>query len=64
MNRNWTLTLYTKQNTISKQFVINDRSESEADNEAMRYIENFRIELDWTLAKATLKETKTLSELN
>jgi len=64
MTKNWTLTIYKKNNSIAKQFKIIDRIESEANNEAMRYIENFRITLDWTLQPATKVELNTLSELN
>lgn len=66
MTRNWTLTFYKPRlsETIDKQFVILDRTESEANNESMRYIENFGITKDWTLMPATNKEAKTLPDLS
>lgn len=60
---NWVLTLYGNNNTIRKRFLIMNRTERAANNEAMRYIENFRITLDWTLTLASKKDL-TISELN
>ncbi len=60
---NWVLTLYGNNNTIRKRFLIMNRTEQAANNEAMRYIENFRITLDWTLTLASKKDL-TISELN
>ena len=64
MNYNWILRIYNKNNSVKKAFKILDRTELEANNEAMRFIENFRLENDWSLTVADYEELSNLSELD
>ncbi len=61
---NWILRIYNKNNSVKKAFKILDRTELEANNEAMRFIENFRLENDWSLTVADYEELSNLSELD
>lgn len=50
---NWIFTAYNKKNEVVESFEIKDRTEHEADNEAMRFVEthqHLKID-DWTLTK-------------
>ena len=62
--KNWKLTIYKANNTVKKEFKILDRTEHEATNEAMCYMENFRMVQDWTLTPATKKQLENLGEIN
>lgn len=47
--KNWLLTIYQKDNTVSQRLAFHDRTENEAQSEAMSHIESNNIVLDWTL---------------
>jgi len=50
---NWTFTAYDEKDNVIESFVIKDRTQDEANREAMSYVENHSEIEDWSLQLAT-----------